>query len=146
MDSKEALKELNGVQVKIEELLLKTCGSYGDYDENITYKDTPDDRLNGNEIYKILENLEKIKDKISYLNREVKVTGRLRKNEKDYYEMVTENGTVEKVYHCGSSIEALVPDGDTYTWTISRVEHNGQDYYIYGDRTVPMEGLEVRER
>lgn len=148
MDSRQALALLKEVEVKIKEVLLRTSGDgdYREYDENIEYGSTPDERLCRNEIYRILEKLDLQKDKISYLNKQIIVEGTLHKNENNYYELVSASGEVERVYHCGDKIEALVPDDEEYTWVISRVEHNGADYYIVGDSKVSMQGLRARLR
>lgn len=147
MDSRQALKLLNEVGLKIEQTLFQTVGGEeGEYDDNIEYKDTPDDRLYGNEIYRILEKLNGIKDRIDYLNKDIRTCGILRKNKQNYYEMVSKTGEVEKTYHCGDRIEALVEDNEIFTWVVSRIEHNGVDYYITGNSEVQLEGLAVRMR
>ena len=54
---------------------------------------------------------------------------------------------VGRTFSCGSPIEALLYDEDGYPrWVISRIEHNGTDYYLYGYRNIPLNGLSIRER
>ena len=53
----------------------------------------------------------------------------------------------ERTFSCGSRLEALIRDEDGCPcWVISRIEHNGSDYYLYGHRGIPLDGLQVRER
>lgn len=51
-------------------------------------------------------------------------------------------------FHCGDGIEFLYYDEDyeRYKWCSSRVEHDGEKYYIVGYRNVDMNGLRVRNR
>ena len=53
----------------------------------------------------------------------------------------------DRTFSCGSRLEALVRDEDGCPcWVISRIGHNGPDYYLYGHRGIPLDGLQVRER
>ena len=53
----------------------------------------------------------------------------------------------ERTFSCGSLIEALIYDEDGYPrWVVSRIEHNGTDYYLYGYNDIPLNGLSIRER
>lgn len=51
-------------------------------------------------------------------------------------------------FHCGDRIEFYYYDEDyeNYKWCASRVEHDGEKYYIVGHRNVDMNGLRVRNR
>lgn len=51
-------------------------------------------------------------------------------------------------FHCGDRIEFYYYDEDyeNYKWCSSRVEHDGEKYYIVGHRNVDMNGLRVRNR
>ena len=51
-------------------------------------------------------------------------------------------------FHCGDRIEFYLYDVDyeSYKWCTSRVEHDGEKYYIVGHRNVDMNGLRVRNR
>ena len=145
MDSKQALDKLGDISTAINCLIFHTGSEFGEPDENIEYKDSPDDRMMGNEIYRLLDKLTDIKKRIEYLKKPIIVEGVLRKNENNYYELISK-GKVEKVYHAGTPIEALIKDDDKLTWEITRVEHNGLDYYLVGNSGVKLEGLKVRIR
>ena len=47
-----------------------------------------------------------------------------------------------------SGLEVLIYDDfeERYSWVASRIEHNGQDYYIVGLRDTKLEGLKARIR
>jgi hypothetical protein len=138
----EALQELSGLKQKIDTLLYKTQGDqeYSEVDKNICYGETPDDKLYQNEFYSIIKKLEEVKESIEYLNLPIKDTGILNKNERGRYE----SSFME--YTSGYGIEVLLQEEESYKWVISRVEHNGSDYYIVGYSSVSMEGLQVRNR
>ena len=53
----------------------------------------------------------------------------------------------ERTFSCGSHVEALIHDenGNPF-WVSTRIEHNGTDYYLYGYRQIPLNGLTIRER
>ena len=80
---------------------------------------------------------------ISYLTRPVVEESRLSKGTVGKYR--TAKG---HYYDCTSVIEALVSDEyhDVPYWTITNVEHNGEDYYLVGHKGIPMKGLRVRVR
>jgi hypothetical protein len=44
----------------------------------------------------------------------------------------------------GQTLECLVQNDDGNRWEFSRIEHNGHDYYLVDDRSIPLEGLRVR--
>jgi hypothetical protein len=111
--------------------------------------DNPEELLLADELCQVMLDLESAARVISYLSKPIKATGILHKNR---------NGRYECDYHeftCGNSIEYYTYDYDTetYKWIISRVEHDGNDYYIVGSRRIskdsnpiPMNGLKVRFR
>ena len=51
-------------------------------------------------------------------------------------------------YHCGDGIEYYLYDDwdEKYKWRTSRIEHNGNRYYIVGNPNVELNGLRVRHR
>ncbi len=104
------------------------------------------------EVYRnILYKLEEVQGNLAYYDRPVKEVSRVHLNASGRYE--TDKG---HCYTSGSRIEFLrteeVYNYDTDAWenagiwTTSRVEHNGQDYYIVGYRGVGLSGLKVRVR
>lgn len=108
----------------------------------------PEQRFLVSEYQRILERLEDVQMRLEYLQRPTGEPLPLRKNERGRYE------TAEREYTSGGGIEYLqtvdiYPDGEPETateWRKSRVEHDGKDYYIVGDRQTPLDGLIVRER
>lgn len=95
------------------------------------------------ELRTVMDKLANVENIIDHLSRPIVETSRLFKNESGRYE--TRSG------HCftsGCSIEALVSDDyhEVPYWIRTRVEHNGEDYYLVGHRDVPMGGLTVRMR
>ena len=50
-------------------------------------------------------------------------------------------------FSCGQTLEARITDRfGCLRWVKTRVEHDGDDYFIMGHRSVPLAGLTVRER
>lgn len=91
----------------------------------------------------IMDKLADAEDAIRYLELPVDEISHLHKNSSGQYE--TAEGSV---YRCGSPIEALVSNDrhDAPYWTRTRVEHDGEDYYLVGCRDMSMNGLVIRTR
>ncbi len=52
-----------------------------------------------------------------------------------------------RTFTCGECLEAKIPDRcGNYQWAESSIEHDGNDYYLVGFRSTPLDGLTVRER
>ena len=80
---------------------------------------------------------------IEYISRSVKEVSSLHQNEDGEY--VTGQGYR---YRSGSLIEVLL-QGDSWEvpcWVLTKVEHDGEDYYLVGYEDISMEGLNVRVR
>ncbi len=77
-----------------------------------------------------------------YQQREIIGEGVLSFNAQGYYEDKYHE------YHCGDSIEYYFYDDwdEKYKWRTSRIEHNGNRYYIVGNPNVVLSGLRVRHR
>lgn len=77
-----------------------------------------------------------------YQQREIIGEGALSFNVQGYYEDKYHE------YHCGDGIEYYFYDDwdEKYKWRTSRIEHNGQRYYIVGNPNVEINGLRVRHR
>lgn len=120
-----------------------TYSDYGDLSElDIDTKDGEQiflrDELDG-----IMDKLADAQAKIEYLNRPIEEVSRLHKNRSGQYE--TAGG---HCFHSGSQIEVLISDEyrDAPYWTKTRVEHDGTDYYLVGNKAVKMDKLTVRVR
>lgn len=103
----------------------------------------PEEVLVWDELKCIAEKLADIRADISYLTLPVAEESSLRKGTDGKYRT-----TKRYRYDCGTLIEALVSDDyhDAPYWTVTRVEHNGKDYYLVGHKDTPMKGLRVRVR
>lgn len=107
----------------------------------IDYND-PEQILLWYELRSVLEQFQNSLDTIEYLEMPIAWTDTLHKNANGRYE------TEKQEYRSGYQIEAYIYDdyNERYAWIISRVEHDGNDYYIVNYKDVPMEGLKVRKR
>ncbi|QSX05451.1 DUF5348 domain-containing protein [Sedimentibacter sp. zth1] len=143
MKSKEVMNDLSKIAICINNLFEKTTSSsFDDLDENIQYEDDPNDRMLSCEIYYILEKLDDVKHTLDYINKNVKSEGCLMKNSNDRYEL----NNFE--FHCGYSIEALIYDSDIEKdcWVHSRIEHDGERYYLVGHNDLVLDGVRARIR
>ena len=141
----EVINQLQSFQSAIDKLLHVTMGSdqYAEYDANISYdEENPEERLIENEIYMILEKSYELRSKISYISAAIKEEGILHKNENGRYELNGHELT------CGNCIEVYIFEECSYRyeWDITRIEHNGQDYYAVGHSGVCLEGIKARVR
>ena len=104
--------------------------------------DDQDERFLQGELRSIFYRLDKVNREIEYLRRPIQGEYVLWKNEADRYECDV------REFYSGSTIECYVYDNydDRYKWTITRVEHNGKDYYLVDFENTPLEGLKVRIR
>lgn len=95
------------------------------------------------ELEQAMEKLADAADIIRHIGSPVDEISHLHRNSLGKYE--TAQG---HVYRCGSPIEALVSDDrhDVPYWTRTRVEHDGEDYYLVGYRDVSLNGLVIRTR
>ena len=92
------------------------------------------------ELKVIMRKLADIAGSIEYLLRPVLETGTLHKDESGEYR--TEKGYC---YRSGSLIEVLLQDDlhEVPCWIQTKVEHDGEDYYLVGYDDISMEGQEV---
>lgn len=102
-----------------------------------------EEALLNDELCKVMDNLSDVQNRLSYLSLPVKETSELHMNESGRYE--TAHG---QSYACGSGIEALISDesNNASRWVRTRVEHDGEGYYLVGYRDEAMRGLTVRVR
>ncbi len=77
-----------------------------------------------------------------YQQRELIGEGVLSFNAQGYYEDKYHE------YHCGDGIEYYFYDDwdEKYKWRTSRIEHNGNRYYIVGNPNIELNGLRIRHR
>lgn len=120
--------------------------TYPDYDDlsglDIDFADG-EQLLLLEELRRITDRLADVQEYISYLTQPITEVSTLRKGSAGKYR--TAKG---HFYDCRSTVEALVTDEyhDVPYWTRTVVEHNGEDYYLVGYKSLPMNGLCVRVR
>ena len=129
-----ALIQMKGLKYRIDDILNVTT-----YDD---HKDS-DQLFQLRELKSIMRKLADIGGSIEYLFRPVLETGILHRDENGGYR--TGGGYC---YRSGSLIEVLLQGdpGETPCWVQTKVEHDGEDYYLAGYEDIPMEGLSVRVR
>ena len=144
MDLDMTLAMMKGMKNWIDDMLDAT--TYDDHADlrglNADQKDS-DQLFQLRELQAIMGKLADISDSIAYLFRPVQEISTLHKDENGEYR--TEKGYC---YRSGILIEVLI-QGDSNEiprWVQTRVEHDGEDYYLLGHDDIPMEGLRVRVR
>lgn len=153
-DLKTLSEEMEKLKRQIKTILsISYFPEYDDLSALDDYKQikSADDRQKLEEYRNILYKLDEVQSTLAYYDRPVREVSQIYKNESGRYE--TEKG---HYFTSGSSIEFLRTedfyneDTDTWEpveiWTASRVEHNGQDYYIVGYSDLTLSGLKVRVR
>ncbi len=139
-----ALIQMKGLKFRIDDILSVTT-----YDEHADLRGLHVDRKDSDQMFqlremrKIMRKLADIGSSIEYLFRPVRETGILHRDENGEYR--TEKGYC---YRRGSLIEALLQEDshEAPCWVQTKVEHDGEDYYLMGYEDIPMEGLNVRVR
>ena len=132
-----ALVQMKGLKSRIDDILNVTT-----YDEHADREDS-DQLFQLKELRAIMRKLADIGGSIEYLFRPVQESSILCKDENGEYR--TEKGYY---YRSGSLIEVLLQGepGEVPCWVQTKVEHDGEDYYLAGYDDIPMEGLRVRVR
>lgn len=111
-------------------------------DSTSTRKLTDDEHMEYSSFQWILDKLQDVLYEIEYLNKPIVAEGTLYKNEADRYEM-----NDNYYFTSGSPIEIYIHDSyeERNVWHKSRVEHNGDDYYVVGYKG-SIDGLRARVR
>lgn len=143
---KEILNELKALAHTIREMeKATTYDVYGDCSGLNTDGADPDSVEMEYGLAGIMEHLYQARMGIERLSSPVQYESRLYKNSAGKYE--DNHG---KLYSCGSAIEFFDkgdPDcGARARWIISRVEHDGNNYYIVGYRHLPLDRALTRVR
>lgn len=132
-------RELEGLGYVIRKLLRTTGFSkHGELDLSVN---SADDHFWKEQYTSLLDQLDSFGDNIEYLTKPIYAEGFLHLNPRGRYEFRDNELT------SGSTIEFLYYDDfdGVEKWNLARIEHSG-DYYIYGYKSVPLEGLRVRIR
>ena len=95
-------------------------------------------RASGRQAYR----LDEVHRQLEYLALPVRYSGQLHLQENGRYKL----GEYELT--SGSSVEVLLYDEweEVYKWVASRIEHNGESYYLVGHTDTALEGLKARKR
>lgn len=109
----------------------------------------PDD-LEARFLRDALENLlipfEDLHEELSYLKTPTHGEYQLVRFSNDRYGYLDDHG-ISHTFTCGSSIEARIPDGyGRPHWIQTRIEHDGNDYFLWLHGSIPLAGLTIRER
>ncbi len=139
-----ALVQMKGLKSRIDDILSVTT-----YDEHADLRGLHADHEDSEQLFQlrelqaIMRKLADIGGSIEYLFRPVQESSILCKDENGEYR--TEKGYC---YRSGSLIEVLLQGepGEVPCWVQTKVEHDGEDYYLAGYEDIPMEGLRVRVR
>lgn len=139
-----ALIQMKGLKCRIDDILNVTT-----YDEHADLRGLQVDHKDSEQLFQlkelqaIMRKLADIGGSIEYLFRPVQETSILYKDENGEYR--TGKGYC---YRSGSLIEVLLQDdaNEVPCWVQTKVEHDGEDYYLAGYEDIPMEGLRVRVR
>ena len=138
------LASVAGMKEQIDDMI--KCSTYDEHADlrglHVDKKDS-DQLFQLKELKAIMRKLADIAGSIEYLLRPVLETGTLHKDESGEYR--TEKGYC---YRSGSLIEVLLQDDlhEVPCWIQTKVEHDGEDYYLVGYDDISMEGLNVRVR
>lgn len=144
MALKTALEQVQGLAGRISDVLRDST-----YEEHADLRGLHADHKDSDQLFllkelrSILWKLADAAGSIEYLSRPVKETGPLHRNADGEYQ--TGQGYL---YRSGSLIEFLAQEDASGVpcWTVAKVEHDGEDYYLMGYEDIPMEGLHVRVR
>lgn len=106
----------------------------------------PEDRFLREALENLLAPLEGLHEKLNYLRTPTHGEYRLERFPNKRYGYFDNHGSPH-IFTCGSPVEAKIPDGHgRLYWVQTRIEHNGNDYFLWQHISVPLPGLTVRER
>ncbi|MGM1022992.1 MAG: DUF5348 domain-containing protein [Bacillota bacterium] len=98
----------------------------------------PDDQYLRKMFYRVGDLLDDAKRLLDQAFAEVVDEGVLTKNMGGRYAL---HG---REFTSGQTLEYLDQNDDGVRWELSRIEHNGEDYYLVADQNLPLKGLRVR--
>lgn len=153
MKLSELTAELEILQKQAKRILKESeYDEYGDLSSLSYDGKNADALLLVDEYRRILEKLSDIEWTLSYLQRPVVFTDTLTMDESGRYMTTNEEitytsgRTIEFAYTEEKYNEGIEAFEGVPCWRVSRVEHNGEEYYIVGYSMVKLEGLRVRVR
>jgi len=108
--------------------------------------DDPDDRFLRDTVENLLIPFEDLHEELLYLGKPTHGEHQLQRLSNSRYGYTDMDGS-ETSFTCGSPVEAKITDEEGHPfWVSTRFEHNGNDYFLWNHRSVPLAGLAVRER
>jgi hypothetical protein len=120
--------------------------NYGNFEDEFYYdRENPEQRFKSDNARYVIDLLTDAYYRLEWVNKPVIAEGRLVKNDEERYEI--EDTSI--VFTSGRPLDVWRYDefDEKYEWVLTRVEHNGEDYYIKAlGREAPIEGLKVRVR
>ena len=142
MKLNEAIRAAQKIKSDCDFLMEQTGFDGYTFDKIETKNLSADERFLFDRLVKALDGLDIFVGAIDYISRPIKFEGTLRKNERGRHECEA------REYTSGCTIEYQTYDDfdERDEWQLSRVEHNGNDYYIVADRDLSLDGLRVRVR
>ncbi|MBQ1388626.1 MAG: DUF5348 domain-containing protein [Clostridia bacterium] len=128
--------------LKIEKLLSQSGFDIHNDLYDMECESDPDSLMLREELTDVLYHLDIASSILKHLKKKVVGEYTLHKNNNDRYSCAAWEFT------CGNRIEFYDYDDDLekYRWYVSRIEHNGNDYYIVGFRNLSLDGLRIRIR
>ena len=106
----------------------------------------PDTRFLKESVELLLDPLSEMHSLLSYLETPASPEHILDRFKNGRYGYRDINGS-RREFSCGQTLEARITDSfGCLRWVKTRMEHDGGDYFLMGNRSVPLTGLTVRER
>lgn len=122
-----------------------------DYEDGLGCKvcpdpDDPEERFLQEALENLLIPFENLHEGLDYLKSPTHGEYQLERLPDGRYGYCDDHG-IRHAFTCGSPIEAKIPDGyGRPHWIQTRIEHDGNDYFLWLHGSVPLPGLTVRER
>ena len=148
MTLEDVFCRLHGIDQAAQTLIREAGFSFDTgFAEDITLPpDNPDTRFLKESACLLLDPLEEMHNLLSYLETPVSPEYVLEEFENGRYGYQNENGS-RREFSCGQTLEARITDRfGCLRWVKTMMEHDGDDYFLMGHRSVPLAGLTVRER
>lgn len=107
----------------------------------------PDEALLLNTASEMLYGFLRFHQMLHYLSLPTHGIYKLTQMSGERYGYYDSNG-ISHILTCGQPLEALIPgeNGFMSEWVCSRLEHNGEDYYLFGYSSISLSNLTIRER
>jgi len=142
MKTDQIIKDLKRISPTLKALLQ----AIENVEYGTDYSDDLEAEYTSSMLLKIGDNLDAVRRLTIQLTSDVSVEGVLRHNSSKRYQI---EGS-DEYFTSGSSIEVLLEgwgrDRHESAWVYTRVEHNGEDYYLTCDPSICMEGLLARTK